>query len=244
MRVPTSLASRWLGLLASLAACRPDTPTERLPTTPLLEAVPAGYRPVAQQDTLSSYWAPPKAYVNNGLTFTPAHLSQVVLRVQMVSASAARRAPLDTLTFHRTNSGYGLGREGLNWVFDSSPRQLTSAMLGERGEAIKVFSSRTYSLVIGEEAVNKAGYRYTRNRYTIDYPFCPVAVARLGDSVAYVRAYPLQANLPRPDTLYAADRNGPAQRLPHEADHPDTTRQVLLHFSLHQLRHSRNPAGY
>lgn len=92
--------------------------------------------------------------------------------------------------------------------------------------------------------MNRAGYRYTRKRYLIDYPFCPVAVAHLGDSVAYVRAYLLQANCPRPDTLYAASSTGSAQRLPHEADRLDTTRQVLLRLSLHQLRHSLNPTGY
>jgi len=232
-----------LPALALLFACRPDVPTERLPNVPLLEAVPAGYRPVARQDTLPSYWAPPEAYIHNEFAFTPAHLSQIVLRVQLIPSAATRRAPLDTLTFHRVNSGYGLGRESLNWVF-GPPRWLTSALLGEHGEAVKVFSAYTHPLVITEEAVNKAGYRYSRNRYITDYPFCPVAVARLGDSITYVRAYPLQANLPRPDTLYAADRNGPAQRLPHEADRLDTTQQVLLRFSLHQLRHSPNPAGY
>ncbi|MGI4873885.1 MAG: hypothetical protein ACRYFX_22220 [Janthinobacterium lividum] len=244
MRLPNSPARCWLGLLAGLAACRPNAPAERLPTAPLLEAVPAGYRPVARQDTLPSYWAPPEASVHNAFAFTPAHLSQVVLRVQLVPASAARRVPLDTLTFHWAGRGYGLGQAGLNWVFDRPPRRLTSALLGERGEAVKVFSARTYPLVIAEEAVDKAGYRYTRNRYTIDYPFCPVAVARLGDSVVYARAFLLQANLPQPETLYAARRNGPAQRLPHAADRLDTTRQVLLRLSLHQLRHSATPAGY
>lgn len=92
--------------------------------------------------------------------------------------------------------------------------------------------------------MNKTGHRYTRNCYTIDYPFCPVAVAHLGDSVAYVRAYLLQANCPRPDTLYAASSGEAPQRLPHETDRLDTTRQVLLRFSLHQLRHSPNPADY
>ena len=69
-------------------------------------------------------------------------------------------------------------------------------------------------------------------------------MAHLGDSVAYARAYPVQANCPRPDTLYAASRTGPAERLPHAADRLDTTRQVLLRLSLHQLRHSPNPASY
>ncbi len=231
-------------VLALLAACRPDAPTERLPAAPLLEAVPAGYRPVNQTDTLPSYWAPPEAYVNNAFDFTPAHRSEVQLQVQLVPASAAHGPGLDTLAFHRLSSHYGLGWKSFYWVFDVLPRRLTSALLDGQGAPAKVFTARLYSLVIVEEAVNKAGYRYTRNRYTVEYPFCPVAAARVNDSVAYVRAYLLRGNVPRPDTLYAAGRTDPPQRLPHAADQPDTTRQVLLRFRLRQLRHSLTPAGY
>ncbi|MBF9221328.1 hypothetical protein [Hymenobacter ruricola] len=141
-------------LAMSLAACRPDAPTERLPTAPLLEAVPAGYRPVERTDTLSSYWAPPKAYVNNAVDFTPAHRSEVQLQVQLVPASAARVPGIDTRTFHGAKSGYGLGREGLNWVFGLPPRRLTSALLDDRGAPAKVFTARLYALVIMEESVN------------------------------------------------------------------------------------------
>lgn len=244
MRLPTLPTPYWLGMLASLAACRPDAPTEHLPAAPLLEAVPAGYRPVAQTDTLDSYWAPPEADAHSESAFTPAHLSQAVLRVQLVPASAARRPLLDALTFHRAGSSYGLGQKGLHWELGLPPHWLTFAMLGEQGEAVKVFSACAYPLVITEEAISQVGNRYVRNRYAADYPFCPVAVAHLGDSVAYVRAYLLQANRPQPDTLYAASSGATPQRLPHEADRLDTTRQVLLRLSLHQLRHSPNPAGY
>jgi hypothetical protein len=238
------LRRSFLPVLALLAACRPDVPAERLPTAPLLEAVPAGYRPVEQTDTLSSYWAPPEAYVNNAFDFTPAQRSEVRLQVELVPASAAHGPGFDTLTFHRASSGYGLGREGLNWIFIVPPRQLTSALLDGRGKPAKVFTAILYPLVIAEEAVNKAGYRYARNRYTVEHPFCPVAVAQISDSLAYVRAYLLRGNVPRADTLYAVSRTGPLQRLPHEADRPDTTRQVLLRFRLQQLRHSATPAGY
>jgi hypothetical protein len=239
-----SLRLAALPALALLAACRPDAPAERLPTAPLLETVPAGYRPVEQTDTLASYWAPPEAYVNNTFDFTPAQRSEVQLQVQLVPASAAQGPGLDTLTFHGVQSGYGLGREGLNWVFGMPPRRLTSALLTDQGAPAKAFTARLYPLVIVEESVNKAGYRYARNRYTAEYPFCPVAVARVDDSVAYVRAYLLRANVPQSDTLYAAGRTDPPQRLPYEADRPDTTRQVLLRFRLRQLQHSINPAGY
>jgi hypothetical protein len=234
----------FLPALALLAACHSDAPAERLPTAPLLETVPAGYRPVEQNDTLSSYWAPPEAYVNNTFDFTPAQRSEVQLQVRLVPASAAQGPGMDTLTFHGAKSGYGLGQEGLNWVFGLPPRRLTSALLDSRSEPTKVFTANLYPLVIAEESVNKAGYRYTRNRYNAEYPFCPVAVARVNDSVAYVRAYLLRGNVPRPDTLYAAGRTDPPQRLPYEADRPDTTRQVLLRFSLRQLQHSATPAGY
>lgn len=243
MSFPFARPGRWL-LLTVLAACRPEAPAERLPTAPLLEAVPAGYCPTNQTDTLRSYWAPPEAYAHNSFDFIPAQLSEVVLRVQLVPASAAHGPGLDTLTFHRAGSGYKLGRAGLNWQFGLPPRWLTSALLDEQGEPVKVFSARFFPLVVTEEAVSRAGYRYTRNRYPVDYPFCPVAVAHAGDSVIYARAYLLHANLPRPDTLYAASSTGPRQRLPHAADRLDTTRQVLLRFSLHQLRHSATPAGY
>lgn len=139
---------------------------------------------MAQTDTLASYWAPPAAYTHPESAFTPAHLRQVVLRVQLVPA-AARRPPLDTLTFHRASSGYGRGRKSLKWEFNLPPRWLTSPLLGEQGEAVEAFTSCDYPLVITEEAVNQAGYRYSRNRYTTYYPCCPVAVAHLSDSVVY-----------------------------------------------------------
>lgn len=163
--------------------------------------------------------------------------------MQLVPASTAHTAILDTLLSRPLCSSYGLAHEKLNGFFDWRPRRLTSALLDERGGSVKVFTARTYASVVTEEAVNKAGYRYDRNRYNVEYPFCPVAVARLSDSVAYVRAYLLRANCSRPDTLYAASSTGPTHRLLHEADRINTTRQVLR-LGLHRLRHSPNPAGY
>jgi hypothetical protein len=69
------------------------------------------------------------------------------------------------------------------------PRKITSALLDSRGEPVKVFTSTLYPLVIVEDLVNNAGYRYIRSRYTAEYPFYPVAVAQVNDSRAYVRAY-------------------------------------------------------
>jgi hypothetical protein len=62
-------------------------------------------------------------------------------------------------------------------------------LLDSWGEPVKVFTSTLYPLVIVEDLVNNAGYRYIRNRYTDEYPFCPLAVAQANDSLAYVRAY-------------------------------------------------------
>lgn len=244
---PTSLPAvrrAFLPVLALLAACHPDTPAERWPTVPLLNAVPPGYRPVERTDTLLSYWAPPEAYVNHSFDFTPAQRSEVQLQVQLVPTSAAPSSGIDTLTFHRISSHYGLGWKNFSWVFGLPPRRLMSALLDNQGAPAKVFTARLHPLVIMEEAVDKAGYRYTRNRYTAEYPFCPVAAARVSDSVAYAYAYLLRGNVPQPDTLYAAGSTSLPQRLPHEADRPDTARQVLLRFRLRQLRHSATPAGY
>lgn len=184
---------------------------------------------------------------NPSFDLTSAYLSEVVLHVRLVPASAARRTKLDTLVFHPVAADHGVegkGREGLNWFFDLGPRSLTSALLDAQGEPTKVFSARLYPLVVTEERQLATGRRYARNRYSTEYPFCPLAVAHLGDSVAYVRAYLLRGNVPQADTLYAASSTASPQRLPHEVNLVDTTRWALLRFSLRQLRHSVTPAGY
>ena len=231
-----------LVLAGLLPACHPTERAKSLPIARLIEVVPAGYQQVNQEDTLSSYWAPPVAAADSSFQFTTAHLSAAQLRVRLVPASAVSRAHLDTLTFYPARSGHGLGQEGLTWDLGLWPRQLTSALLNERGEPAKVFTARTYPLVVTEERVSKSGYGYARNRYTINYPFCPVAVAYPSDTVTYVQAYLLRANVPRPDTLYAT-RNEVPQRLPHEADQLDTVRLALLRLSWRQLRHSADPVG-
>ena len=233
-----------VGLAGLLAACHPASPDYSLPAVPLLEAVPAGYRPVNQQDTLYSDWAPPATLADPSFNFTSAHRSAVLLQVRLVPASVARRSRLDTLTFYAARSGHGLNRDGLSWILDLGTRHLHSAMLDARGKPAKVFSALTYPLVVTEERVSAAGYIYVRNRYTIQYPFCPVAVARRSDSLVYVRAYLVQANVPRADTLYQDSDTALPLRLPHEADRLDTTRQALLCFRLRQLRHSATPSGY
>lgn len=236
-----------LGLASLLMTCHPITPEDQMPARPLLEAVPAGYCPVDRQDTLRSYWAPTAALINPSFDFTDAHLSEVVLQVHLVPASVVHHSKLDTLVFHPVAADHGVdgeGREGLNWFFDLGPQSLTSALLDAEGEPTKVFSSRLYPLVVTEERQPAVGRRYARNRYSTDYLFCPLAVAHLSDSVAYVRAYLLRGNVPQGDTLYAASSTASPQRLPHEVNLVDTTRWALLRFSLRQLRHSVTPAGY
>jgi len=244
MKLPTlRLAGSLLGLASWLTACQPATPEDRLAARPLLEAVPAGYCPVDRQDTLPSYWAPPTVLANPLADLTnSAYLSEAVLQVHLVPASVARHSKLDTLAFRPVAADHGVdgkGREGLNWFFDLSPQYRNSALLDAQGEPTKVFSARLYPLVVTEERQPATG-----RRYATEYPFCPLAVAHLGDSVAYVRAYLLRGNVPQGDTLYAASSTGSPQRLPHEVNLVDTTRWALLRFSLRQLRHSATPTGY
>jgi hypothetical protein len=246
MKLTVLRAACWWGGLASLVAtCQPGSRSaSQPPAVPLLEAVPVGYCPVDRQDTLSSYWAPPADLSNPSFNFTRAHRSEVVLQVHLVPASATHRPELDTLTFRALDFGHGRDRAGLNWFFDLAPRDLTSALLDVQGEPIKVFSARLYPLVVTEERPLAAGRPSVRNRYSTEYPFCPVAVAHLGDSVTYVRAYLLRGNVPQADTLYAASSTAAPRRLPHAVNLLDTTQLALLRFSLRQLRHSPTPAGY
>jgi len=249
MKLSAICSACWVaGLAILLAACQPAAPEERRLAVPLLESLPAGYVPINQQDTLHSYWAPPAALLNPSFDyFARTNLSEVVLQVRLVPGSAARRARLDTLAFRPVAADHGAdgrGREGLNWVFDLPPRSLASALLGTQGEPTKVFSTRLYPLVVTEERQPAAGRRYTRNRYAIEYPFCPVRVAHAGDSVAYVQAYLLRGNVPQGDTLYSASSTASPLRLPHEVNLLDTTKLALLRFQLRQLRHSATPAGH
>ncbi|RTQ44910.1 hypothetical protein EJV47_27285, partial [Hymenobacter gummosus] len=61
------------GLL--LLACHRDPPEKPLPNAPLLEAVPAGYRPVDRQDTVESYYAPYEAFGDSTFQFGAAPAS-------------------------------------------------------------------------------------------------------------------------------------------------------------------------
>ncbi|RYY07448.1 MAG: hypothetical protein EOO36_24665 [Cytophagaceae bacterium] len=80
---------------------------------------------------------------------------------------------------------------------------------------------------------------YERNSCLVDYPFEKVAQARVSDSVVYIRAVPMLADQPRPDTLYSYYRGGlHHKRIPLVADVPDTTRHALLRLSFRMLHHS------
>ena len=73
----------------------------------------------------------------------------------------------------------------------------------------------------------------------MDYPFATVAESRVSDSAMYIRAYPLLADQPRPDTLYTYYHRGERhKRIPLVADQLDTTRQVLRRLSFRVLSHS------
>ena len=84
-----------------------------------------------------------------------------------------------------------------------------------------------------------AGNTYERNNYQLDYPFGAVATARVSDSVAYLRVFPMLARQPRPDTLYTYYSGGQRRkRIPLLADQRDTTRHALLRLSFRVLHHS------
>lgn len=69
-----------------------------------------------------------------------------------------------------------------------------------------------------------------------------MAEARVSDLVVYIRAFPLLAHQPRPDTLYTYYRDGEhRKRIPLVADRPDTARQTLIRLSFRVLSHSANP---
>ena len=112
--------TRWLLAAALLLnACRPDPSQEAPPRLkPLLDALPARYRPFNRQDTLNSYWAPDSLMADSLFHFTEAYRSRVLLRVRFVPASAMTAARLDTLTFRRPALRFNEDdRLGYEWEF-------------------------------------------------------------------------------------------------------------------------------
>jgi len=233
-----------------LAACRPDSPPELPPRLkPLLETLAPRYRSLNRQDTLSSYWAPDSCWADSLFQLTNACRSQLLLRVRFVPASRAAAAGLDTLRFRRPYSRFELyPRPGYDWDF--YPGRSEEIDLTETADKVPLRLALTstwrYSLSENRrwrhEAVDDPRTE-ERNNYLMDYPFKVAAEARVSDSVAYVRVFPMRPRVPRPDTLYpyiAYERPFPLrhQRIPAVADQPDTTRQALLRLSFRVLHHS------
>jgi hypothetical protein len=245
------LATRLLLAIALLllAACQPDSPPELPPRLkPLLETLAPRYRPLNRQDTLSSYWAPDSLLADSLFQLTDAYRSQLLLRVQFVPASKAAAAGLDTLRFRRPYFSELYPHPGYNWDFylGHSP----DIDLTETAEKVPLRLALTtiwrYSLNENRRWPHEAAddpRTEERNAYLVDYPFGVVAAARVSDSVAYVRVFPMRPRVPRPDTLYpyiAYQRPFPLRhkRIPAVADQPDTTRQALLRLSFRVLYHS------
>ena len=229
--------TRWLlaATLPLLGACRPGPPPELPPRLkPLLETLPAGYRPFDRQDTLTSYWAPDSLLADSLFHFTLAHRSQVLLRVQFVPASVAKAARLDTLTFrHPTTSLAENNRPGYHWEF--FPGRNWAPNLAETPDRVPLRLQMQYEWRLSL----RESRGYERNTYLVDYPFATAAQARGSDSVLYIRAVPMLADQPQPDTLYPYYRGGlHHQRIPFVADEPDTARQALLRLSFRVLSHS------
>lgn len=228
--------------LPLLGACRPTPPAELPPRLkPLLEALPAGYRPFNRQDTLTSYWAPDSLVTDSLFAFTAAHRSQVLLRVRFVPASAATAAGLDTLRFRRTYLELDeYTRPGYHWNF--FPGRNPEPTVASTANEVPLRMALTYSwrlALLEHQAWPGTSVVHERNSYLMDYPFETAAQARVSDSVVYVRAVPMRADQPRPDTLYPYYRGGlHHQRIPMVADVPDTTRHALLRLSFRVLSHS------
>ena len=236
--------TRWLLAAALLlSACRPDPPQEAPPRLkPLLDALPARYRPFDRQDTLDSYWAPDSLLADSLFQFTEAHRSRVLLRVRFVPASAVAAARLDTLTFRRpTLDFYKEDRQGYEWEFFFGRNDEPTLTETPDGVPLRMALAYSYRLALQEYRRWSAGNYYERNVYLLDHHFSVEAVARVSDSVVYVRAFPLLADQARPDTLYTYYHGGPhRKRIPLVADRPDTTRHALLRLSFRELSHSAN----
>lgn len=104
--------------LALLAACHPTPPETPLPTAPLLETLPASYRPINRQDTLRSAYLSYAALADTSGTYHEPERRQVLVRARFVPASAMQQAGRDTLTFrHPYNPRYPDGYTGYAWEF-------------------------------------------------------------------------------------------------------------------------------
>lgn len=237
-------ACYWVAGLGLLGACHPAEEPERPPRlAPLLETTAPRYRPLPnRQDTLESFWAPDSLYADSLFQISNAYRSRVLLRVRFVPASVAAATGLDTLTFRRTYLRLEeYEQPGYHWDFFADAS--TEPKVAETADRTPLRMSITYSwrLALLEHQRWPAGNTYERNSYLMDYPFGPVASARVSDSVVYVRVYPLLPDCPRPDTLYTYFQRGERRkRIPVVADQLDTTRQALLRLSFRVLSHSAN----
>lgn len=235
-------AFHWVAGLLLLGACQtPETPELPPRLAPLLETTAPHYRPLLnRQDTLESFWAPDSLYADSLFQLSNAHRSQVLLRVRFVPASVAAQARLDTLKFRRPDLRLEeYEQPGYHWDFFAAASSEPKVM--ETADRTPLRLSVTYSwrLALLEYRRWPAGNSYERNSYLMDYPFGPVATARVSDSVVYVRVYPLLPDRPRPDTLYTYFQNGERRkRIPVVTDQLDTTRQALLRLSFRVLSHS------
>ena len=241
MRYSRHLAGGLSACLALLAACQPPAKEAPLPTAPLLETLPANYRPLDRQDTLTSDYTPDSGRAAGSVRPGAAPRPRVLVRAQFVAASAMRRAGRDTLTFRHTYGPlYADDYTGYAWQFSYLCDRSYDLPEDADGLPLRLRRRLTTRLALVEYRRRpENGAVYRGDEYLLDYPFYPVAQAIVSDSVLYVRAYAVRPDAPRPDTLVTYFRHGPHQkRVSYAADQLDTTRQATIRFSFRPL-----PAG-
>ncbi len=203
--------------------------------------MPAGYRPVDRQDTLDRYSAPYEAFGDSPLQLPTTPRRRALVRVCFVPAAWLRRQRLDTLRFRHLHTESGFNEQtGFFWNF--TPQRNGADSVAEDADHLprKLFSTASARLILSEYRRRRStGVPYERNVYLMDYPFQPVAVAKISDSVAYFRAFLYRARVPQPPVVYPSYATSrPKRRIPHVADQLDTTRLATLRFSFRQLSRS------
>lgn len=142
------------------------------PLKPLLETLPARYRPFDRQDTLESFWAPDSLVADSLFQYTNNYRSQALVQARFVPASAVAAARLDTLTFRRPAFRPDeYDRSGYHWnfFFGANPEPTVA----ETPDRVPLRMALTYSyrMALLEYRRWPGGNYYERNSYLMDGPW-------------------------------------------------------------------------